>query len=150
MTLTFSLTTGMMECFVAFLIVGLGMGVVSLTTLLVVQNSVKLADLGTATSFHQFSRTMGGTIGVGLCGGIVTDRLVNELTVAGQNLPAALIEMLKESTANLFQTEFQAMIPKGMEPALQDAVLNSVYLAFIIVFIVSVINLGLSLLLPKK
>ncbi len=28
MTLTFSLTTGMMECFVAFLIVGLGMGFV--------------------------------------------------------------------------------------------------------------------------
>jgi len=150
MSLTFSLTTGMMECFVAFLIVGLGMGFVSLTTLLVVQNSVELADLGTATSFHQFSRTMGGTIGVGLCGGIVTDRLVSELTVAGQNLPGALIEMLKESTANLFQTEFQAMIPKGMEPALQDAVLNSVYLAFIIVFIVSVINFGLSLLLPKK
>lgn len=150
MTLTFSLTTGMMECFVAFLIVGLGMGFVSLTTLLVVQNSVGPADLGTATSFHQFSRTMGGTIGVGLCGGIVTDRLVSELTVAGQNLPGVLIEMLKESTANLFQTEFQAMIPKGMEPALQDAVLSSVYLAFIIVFIVSVINLGLSLLLPKK
>lgn len=150
MTLTFSLSTGMLDCFVAFLIVGLGMGFVSLTTLLVVQNSVKPADLGTATSFHQFSRTMGGTIGVGLCGGIVTDRLVNELTVAGQNLPGALIEMLKESTANLFQTEFQAMIPKGMEPVLQGAVLNSVYLAFIIVFIVSVINLALSLLLPKK
>ncbi|MFT5728901.1 MAG: EmrB/QacA subfamily drug resistance transporter [Desulforhopalus sp.] len=150
MTLTFSLTTGMMECFVAFLIVGLGMGFVSLTTLLVVQNSVEFTDLGTATSFHQFSRTMGGTIGVGLCGGIVTDRLVSELTAAGQNLPGALIEMLKESTANLFQAEFQAMVPKGMELALQDAVLSSVYLAFIIVFIVSVINLGLSLLLPKK
>jgi len=150
MTLTFSLATGMMECFVTFLIVGLGMGFVSLTTLLVVQNSVEPADLGTATSFHQFSRTMGGTIGVGLCGGVVTDRLVSELTVTGQNLPDALIEMLKESTANLFQAEFQAIIPKGLEPALQDAVLSSVYLAFIIVFIVSVINLGLSLLLPKK
>ena len=150
MTLTFSLTTGMVACFIAFLVVGLGMGFVSLTTLLVVQNSVQRADLGTATSFHQFSRTMGGTIGVGLCGGIVTDRLVSEITVAEQNLPGGLIQMLQESTANLFQEEFQAMIPVGMEPALQNAVLNSVYLAFIIVFIVSVINLGLSLLLPKE
>jgi EmrB/QacA subfamily drug resistance transporter len=150
MTLGFSRITGMAECFVAFLVVGFGMGFVSLATLLVVQDSVESADLGAATSFHQFSRTMGGTIGVGLCGGIVTDRLINELTVAGQNLPEALIRMLQESTANLFQKEFQAIIPDGMEAILQDAVLSGVYLVFVIVFIVSVINLGLSFLLPKK
>jgi len=150
MTLGFSRMTSMAECFVAFLVVGFGMGFVSLATLLVVQDSVESADLGAATSFHQFSRTMGGTIGVGLCGGIVTDRLINELTVAGQNLPEALIQMLQESTANLFQKEFQAIIPDGKEAILQDAVLSGVYLVFVIVFIVSVINLGLSFFLPKK
>lgn len=150
MTLGFSRTTGMTDCFVAFLVVGFGMGIVSLATLLVVQDSVESKDLGVATSFHQFSRTMGGTIGVGLCGGIVTDRLINELTVAGQNLPEELIQMLQESTANLFHKEFQAMIPDGMEVILQDAVLSGVYLAFVIVFGVSVINLGLSFMLPQK
>jgi len=150
MTLGFSLTTSMAQCFAAFLIVGLGMGFVSLTTLLVVQNSVEPANLGVATSFHQFSRTMGGTIGVGLCGGIVTDKLIAELTAAGQNLPESLIRMLKESLANLFQKEFQSMVPEGMKTLLQDAVLDGVYLAFVIVFIVSVINLGLSLLLKKQ
>jgi len=150
MTLGFSRSTDVTECFVAFFVVGSGMGFVSLTTLLVVQDSVEPANLGVATSFHQFSRTMGGTIGVGLCGGIVTDRLITELTVAGQNLPDTLIGMLKESMANLFQQEFQAMIPAGMEAMLQDAVLNGVYLALIIVFVVSVINLGLSLLLPRE
>jgi len=137
MTLGFSRSTDVTECFVAFFVVGSGMGFVSLTTLLVVQDSVEPANLGVATSFHQFSRTMGGTIGVGLCGGIVTDRLITELTVAGQNLPDTLIGMLKESMA-------------GMEAMLQDAVLNGVYLALIIVFVVSVINLGLSLLLPRE
>jgi len=150
MTLGFSRTTSVAECFAAFFVVGLGMGFVSLTTLLVVQDSVEPANLGVATSFHQFSRTMGGTIGVGLCGGIVTDKLINELTVAGQKLPETLIGMLKESMANLFQQEFQAMIPVGMDAMLQNAVLNGVYLALIIVFVVSVINLGLSLLLPRK
>jgi len=140
----------MTECFGAFLIVGLGMGFLTLTTLLVVQNCVEPAYLGVATSFHQFSRTMGGTIGVGLCGGIVTQRLIDELTTAGQNLPEALIRMLKESTANLFQKKFQAMIPDGMEVLLQDAVLNGVFLAFVIVFILSVINFGLTLFLPNK
>jgi len=150
MTLQFSLSTGVIQCFVTFLIVGFGMGFVSLTTLLVVQNSVESKDLGTATSFHQFSRTMGGTIGVGLCGGIVTERLIGELSIAGQKLPENVIYKLKESTANLFQAEFQALIPSGMETILHNAVLNGVYLAFVIVFIVSLINLGLSCFLPKK
>ena len=150
MTLGFSLSTVTTECFFAFLVVGLGMGFMSLTTLLVVQDSVEPANLGVATSFHQFSRTMGGTIGVGLCGGIMMDRLVRELTIAGQNLPQTLIRMLKESMANLFQKEFQAMIPRGMETLLQSAVLHGVYLALVIIFIVSLINLGLSILLPKK
>lgn len=150
LTLAFSRTTGMVECFVSFLVVGFGMGFVSLTTLLVVQDSVGPADLGVATSFHQFSRTMGGTIGVGLCGGIVTDRLIEELTVAGQSLPGELIAMLKESMANLFQKEFQAAIPAGMGGILQDAVLNGVSLVFVIIFVVSIINLVLSLLLPRK
>jgi len=150
MTLGFSRTTGMTECFTAFLVVGFGMGFVSLTTLLVVQNSVRVSDLGVATSFHQFSRTMGGTMGVGLCGGIVTDRLLDGLSSARQNLPDVLIQMLKESMANLFDKEFQTMIPEGMETVLQDAVLNGVYITFIIVFGVSVINLGLTLFLPEK
>jgi hypothetical protein len=137
------------DCFAVFFIVGLGMGCVALSTLLVVQNSVVPAHLGEATSFHQFSRTMGGTLGVGLCGGLVTDRLISELTVAGQNLPESLIQMLKESMANLFQAEFQAMIPPHQEVLLQDAVLESVSIALVIVFVVSVINLGLSILLPK-
>jgi EmrB/QacA subfamily drug resistance transporter len=149
-TLGFSRTTGIGDCFIAFLIIGLGMGFVSLSTLLVVQNSVAPANLGEATSFHQFSRTMGGTIGVGLCGGLVTDRLISKLTVAGQNLPESLIQMLKESMANLFQVEFQTMIPHSKEALLENAVLESVYIALAIVFIASAINLGLSILLPKE
>lgn len=149
-TLGFSRSTGVAECFGAFFIVGLGMGFLSLTTLLVVQDRVDPADLGVATSFHQFSRTMGGTVGVGLCGTIVTERLIRELTVAGNTLPESLIQMLRESMANLFQPEFQAMIPNGMEVTLQEAVLTGVYLSLVIVFVVSLINLGLSVLLPSK
>ena len=149
MTLGFSLSTGMVECFIAFLIVGFGMGFVSLTTLLVVQDSVDSADLGVATSFHQFSRTIGGTVGVGLCGGIVMQNLIGELTEAGQNLPEPAIMMLRESMANLFHSEFQALLSSGMEPLIHNAVLSAVYIAFIIVFSVSLITLAFTVLLPQ-
>ncbi len=150
LTLFFTRTTTMLECFLAFQVVGLGMGFMTLATLIIVQNSVEPKDLGVATSFHQFARTMGGTIGVGLCGGIVTSRLINQLETAGSLLPEPLIARLQESMANLFQAEFQTLIPKGMQTILQDAVLNGVSLAFIIVFVVSLVSLGLIPFLPGK
>lgn len=149
LTLGFSRTTTITHCFFTFQIVGLGMGFTTLSTLLIVQNSVKTKDLGVATSFHQFARTMGGTIGVGLCGGIVTERLISQLKTAGRQLPEPLIARLQESMAILFQKEFQAQVPEGMKIILQDAVLNSVSLTFVIVFVVSIIGVGLIPLLPR-
>jgi len=75
LTLGFSRTTSMTTCFMVFQVVGLGMGLVTLSTLLIVQDSLKPENLGVATSFHQFSRTLGGTIGVGVCGGVWTNYL---------------------------------------------------------------------------
>jgi len=150
LTLSFSDSTPMIHCFLSFMIVGLGMGFMTLSTLLIVQNSVQPKDLGVATSFHQFARTMGGTIGVGLCGGLVTTRLINQLKTAGSHLPESLIARLQESMANLFQPEFQALIPEGMETILQKAVLNGVSLSFVIVFFVALISLGLTPFLPGR
>jgi hypothetical protein len=53
---------------------GVGMGFTSIATLLIVQNSVEKTDLGVATSSHQFTRTLGGTVGIGICGSLVTAR----------------------------------------------------------------------------
>jgi MFS family permease len=148
LTLGFSRLTTITQCFFAFQIVGLGMGFTTLSTLLIVQNSVDAKDLGVATSFHQFARTMGGTIGVGLCGGIVTAQLISSLKSAGRQLPGPLIARLQESMAILFQKEFQSQIPEGMTGVLQGAVLNGVSLAFVVVFIVSIVSVGLIPLLP--
>jgi len=149
LTLGFSRATTITHCFLTFQIVGLGMGFTTLSTLLIVQKSVKTKDLGVATSFHQFARTMGGTIGVGLCGGIVTARLISQLKTAGRQLPEPLIARLQDSMAILFQKEFQAQVPEGMTSILQDAVLNGVSLTFVIVFVVSIISVGLIPLLPR-
>ena len=147
LTLGFSRTTSMTTCFMVFQVVGLGMGLVTLSTLLIVQDSLKPENLGVATSFHQFSRTLGGTIGVGVCGGLVTARLMNRLIATESRLPQALLARLQESKEHLFQAEFQALIPEGVRGILQEAVANGVYAAFVIVFGVSLVNIGLTLLL---
>jgi len=85
-----------------------GMGFVTLSTLLIVQDSLGSRDLGVATSSHQFARTLGGTLGVGVCGGLVTSRLLNRLETVDVSLPQDLMIQLKESMENLFRPEFQA------------------------------------------
>jgi EmrB/QacA subfamily drug resistance transporter len=61
MTLFFSTSTTLVSCSIVLAIAGLGMGFVSISTLLLVQNSLSNSDLGVATASHQFSRTLGGT-----------------------------------------------------------------------------------------
>ncbi len=54
---------------------GMGMGLTMLTLLLALQNSVSRVHLGVATSLVQFTRSIGGAVGVALMGTIVTASL---------------------------------------------------------------------------
>lgn len=149
-TLGFNSSTTMTQCFLIFQVVGLGMGFITLSTLLIVQDCLKSRDLGVATSFHQFSRTLGGTIGVGVCGGLVTARLMNQLEAANNLVPQEVMARLQESMSHLFQAEFQALIPDETMYILREAVVNGVYSTFIIVSAVSLISLFLAAFMPEK
>ena len=129
-TLRFNLDTSMPECFSVFLVVGIGMGFVSLSTVILVQNSVGTEDLGIVTSFHQFSRSLGGTIGVGVCGGLVTTGLLSRLTESAILLPQNLMVQLRDSTENLLRPEFMSLVPQEAIEALRNAVLSGVFSVF--------------------
>jgi len=147
-TLTFSGTTTMIECFLSFQVAGLGMGFVTLSTLLIVQDSLSTEDLGVATSFHQFSRTLGGTIGVGVCGGLITASLINRIETAGNYLSNELLDQLQESVANLFQQDFLSLIPEGTGILIREAMLSSIFQVFVLVFSVTFLIVILSFFLP--
>lgn len=53
-------------------IAGFGMGIASTPIMVAIQGSVAWAQRGVATGLQQFSRSIGGSIGVGLMGGILT------------------------------------------------------------------------------
>ncbi|MGY5125661.1 MFS transporter [Streptomyces nigrescens] len=73
----FSLWTGLL---------GLGIGFVLPVLLLAVQNSVRTADLGAATSATHYFRQIGGSVGAALFGTLLADRLARRL---GDRLPAS-------------------------------------------------------------
>jgi MFS family permease len=146
--LGFTRETSLIYCFFVFIVTGLGMGFITLSTLLIVQDSVDPKDLGLATSFHQFSRTFGGTVGVGICGSVVTSRLFEGIEKA--SLSGEMVEQIRESMAHLFQPEFRALIPAHTLDLLQAAVLDGVWAAFAIVAGVSILGLGLGFFLPSR
>lgn len=150
LTLGFSTATSMLHSFLVFQVVGFGMGFVVLATLLKVQNSLGSSDLGVATSSHQFARTLGGTLGVGVSGGMVTHQLLNRLETVEVSLPEKLMVQLKENMEKLFRPEFQARIPDAAKAVLKTAVAQGVWSTFLLVFLVSLVCLGLVLCLPAQ
>ena len=71
-------------------VLGLGMGFLMQTTMLIAQNSVEQKDLGVASSAATFFRSIGGSFGVSLFGAVFNHRLAAEVTTrlggAGQQL----------------------------------------------------------------
>ncbi|MCG8689359.1 MAG: MFS transporter, partial [Desulfobacterales bacterium] len=148
--LGFDRGTSLYYCFFVFILTGLGMGFITLSTLLIVQDSVPPKDLGIATSFHQFARTLGGTVGVGICGAVVTSRLFKGLETQELGMPAEMANQIRDSIAQLFQPEFQAQIPPTILDLLKNAVLEGVWAAFAVVATVTVLGFLLSVFLPGK
>lgn len=148
--LFFTIDTSMITCWLVFTISGLGMGFVTLSSLLLVQNSLSNANLGVATSFHQFARTLGGTVGVGICGGVVTTSLLNNLASSAASLPSLVVERLQDSLENIFKAEFQNLLSQESSVILYSAVANSMIPVYWIVLLSSCLCLCCTLFLDKE
>lgn len=154
-TLIFSTSTSLFECAVVFFIVGLGMGFVSIPTLLIVQESLDSSDLGVATASHQFARTLGGTVGIGIAGSFVTARLSNQMETLNDSevfgkISASVQGQLQNNIESIFRPEIISMFSTEIQRSIQDALVYGVRLVFWAALAVSVITLILCLMLPKQ
>ncbi|WP_433500752.1 MDR family MFS transporter [Sphaerimonospora sp. CA-214678] len=61
-------------------VLGLGMGFLMQTTMLIAQNSVEQKDMGVASSAATFFRSIGGSFGISLFGAVFNNRLAAEIT----------------------------------------------------------------------
>lgn len=90
-----------LELAIALGLMGIGMGASIPSFLIAVQSTVARNVLGAATASLQFSRTIGGTIGVAVLGTLLTNRLSAELAARGLQADAVPVEALigEEATA---------------------------------------------------
>jgi len=152
-TLFFSVRTTMVTCFWVFMLVGLGMGFVTLATLVVVQNAVDDSDLGVATSTYLFTRTLGGTVGLGICCGFMNAALGRTMHMLAEKgiLPADEGGLLKgngNSLDTLLQPEFQNQLAESVRTVFHTAIADSVSIVFWIVFLAAIVCLIFCTLLP--
>jgi EmrB/QacA subfamily drug resistance transporter len=80
------------EYSVSMAVLGLGIGLILPVLVLAVQNSVRPADIGSATSASNYFRQIGGSIGAAVFGTLFADRLGRRLDVElpyGADLPDA-------------------------------------------------------------
>ncbi|HCT78255.1 MAG TPA: MFS transporter [Micromonosporaceae bacterium] len=89
--------TSKLESTVYMVILGLGMGFLMQTTMLISQNSVEVKDLGVASSTATFARSIGGSFGVALFGAVFTDRMRSDIT---SSLGPQAAQMVDEAGGN--------------------------------------------------
>lgn len=128
--------TSRFEYSVAQAVLGLGIGLVMPVLVLAVQNSVRPADLGTATSANNYFRQIGGSVGAAIFGTLFAGRLSDALDV---RLPTGVGLPDPESIT--------PQLVHAMEPALRDAYIQAYADAMprIFLYLVPVLLLGLFL-----
>jgi MFS family permease len=127
--------------YVDLAIIGAGLGLTMLTLLIAVQQAVPRTVLGTATSLNQFSRSIGGAIGVAVMGAILSaglsSRLKDGLTHVAAADPNALME---QST--------RAALPPEILNQLEQALFESLQNVFFVAIIAAALSMIVVLRLP--
>lgn len=116
-------------------LMGIGMGLSIPAYLIAVQTSVSRRQLGTATSTLQFSRSIGGTLGVSVMGAALSARL------ASHHLDPDMVRQLLDPLPGA-----EVVIAEGARLAMADAI----HLVFLIAFVAAALAMVTVFFTPRK
>jgi EmrB/QacA subfamily drug resistance transporter len=122
--------------------VGLGLGLVVLACTLAAQNSVSLRQMGTATGIVNFTRQLGGALGVAIAASVMLSSLTNRLADA---LPGANIN----PNQLLAPGSSAQSIPPGAHDAVRSAFAGALHEVFVIAAVLGVLGLLCAFLMPR-
>jgi EmrB/QacA subfamily drug resistance transporter len=127
-------------------IVGAGMGLTMITSMIAVQHGVERSQLGIATSTAQFFRSIGSAIGVAVMGTVMTQRL-NQQIALGPAVDG--LRQLAEKPDALLQSTARAGLPPGLVHTFQQMLGNSLHYAFIVGTVICAAAVLTSFLMPS-
>ena len=120
-------------------LMGIGMGFSIPPFLIAVQTTVERRYLGTATSTMQFSRSIGGTLGVSVMGAALSARLISNLSASGLDLDL-ITQLLNPLPGS------EAVINEAARLAVADAI----SIVFMIAFVAAFLGLVFTLFAPRQ
>ncbi len=109
---------------------GIGMGLSVPSFLVAVQTTMERRNLGTATSMLQFSRLIGGTLGVSVMGAALSIRLASNLSASG--LDPSLVAQILDPLPGV-----EVIVDAGVRLAMA----NAIHLVFVIAFVSAALGL---------
>ncbi|MCM1975553.1 MFS transporter [Streptomyces sp. G1] len=126
-------------------VLGAGIGMVMPVLILAVQNSVRPADLGTATSANNYFRQIGGSVGAAVFGTLFADRLTDALA---DRLPAGAGAELPDPESITPQAVHA--LPPGLRDAYVQAYADAMPRIFLYLVPVLVLGLLIACFLKEK
>lgn len=127
-------TTPRVWLYVDLVLIGAGLGLTMLTLLIAVQQSVSRAQLGIATSLNQFSRSIGGAVGVAIMGAVLSAGLASHLqryarAGTGPLTPERAAELASNPNA-LIDPQASAALPPEVLDELRESLAASIHNVF--------------------
>ena len=134
---------GMLGALLDGILVGAGMGMVNVTTLVAAQNGVPISRVGVATSTVMLFRTFGGAFGVSLMGSVLFTEMYRQLVGlsvrSGMGIFVTDLERLA-NPQNLMEPSVRLGIPERLLPVLVDVLGDSIWYAFLAGFVLMLIG----------
>ncbi len=131
-------------------LIGTGMGMANLTTLVAVQDSVSPQRIGVATSTIMLFRTFGGAFAVSLMGTVLLNQMQSGLSrLSGSGLSAVLLDKLAHPQ-NLLEPATRLQIPPELLPRLVTILGDAIWHAFVTGFALMIIGVASSLLMASS
>jgi len=127
---------------VAMAFIGFGTGFVFMSTALAAQSSVDLPRMGVATGLVNFTRQLGGAVGVAVASAVMLTGLTNRLTDAfpGQDI---------DTSALLVPGDGDAVISDGAQDLVRGALAGALHNVFVMTFFVILAGAVTVLLMPR-
>ncbi len=124
------------------LVLGTGMGLIGVSTIVAIQNNIERSDLGIATSSSIFFRNIGGTIGVALLGSLLSFSVVQGLEASTSQLSFVQIERITDPA-------LMSSLSKEDLIAARAVLSGALYIVFIASSIIAAIGVIISIFMPK-
>ncbi|MFJ2241232.1 MDR family MFS transporter [Streptomyces sp. NPDC087859] len=126
-------------------LMGVGIGLMSQTLVLAVQNAFPAADVGTATAANNFFREIGATVGTAAVGAVFTSRLTDQLST---RLSSSGLDTVGDT--NSLTPALVHALPTQVRDAVVAAYQNALTPVFGYLVPLFLVGLVLSFALPEK